>query len=117
MAFTTKSSDSLLSQGQVVQNDPTRSDFVAPHAGGVPVGLVIDASEVYGGDLDNPTVTGYSARIIYGGGDHPVQVETPTGYDGRISRFDVQANGVITPVEVGGVGSLVGLNPTWATWG
>ena len=116
MAFTTKSTDTLMTAGAIVENDPTRPEFVIPHTTGTPVGLVIDATPIYGGDFDNPSIVGYSARVIYGGGDHPVQVTPPAGYDGRISRFDV-ANGVITPVEVGGVGSLVGTNPTWATWG
>jgi len=117
MAFTTKSTDTLMTAGAIVQNDPTRPEFVAPHTTGTPVGLVIDAAPVYGGDFDNPSIVGYSARIVYGGGDHPVQVTPPAGYDGRISRFDVGANGQLVIVSSGGHGSLVGVSPTWATWG
>ena len=117
MAFFRKQTDSELTPGQVVQNDPGRPDFVLPHADGVPVGMVLDATPEYGGDFDNPTIIGYSARIVYGGGDHAVQITPPAGYDGRISRFDVGANGQLVIVATGGHGSLVGLNPTWATWG
>jgi len=117
MAYFTLKTDTLLVPGQVVQNDPARPDFVLPHTTGVPVGMVLDAAPIYGGDFDNPSVVGYSARVVYGGGDHAVQITPPAGYQGEIKRFDVADNGVITPVSTGGVGSLVGLNPTWATWG
>ena len=118
MAFFTLRTDALLVAGQVVQNDPTRPTYVIPHTTGLPVGMVLDSAPVYGGeDFDNPVITGYSARVVYGGGDHAVQITPPAGYQGEIKRFDVADNGVITPVSTGGVGALVGLNPTWATWG
>ena len=116
MAYTTKSTPSLLSAGQVVENHPTDPSKVNPHTTGIPSGIVLDGETLYA-SLEDPTPIGFAARVIYGGGDQSVIIPTPAGYTGQISRFDVGSGGVITPIHSGGYGYLVGLSPTWATWG
>ena len=116
MAYTTKKSSSLLAAAQIVENHPTDPSMVQPHMSGRAVGIVLDGETVYDG-IDNPVAIGFSARVVYGGGDKSVPVATPPGYTGEISRFDVTTGGVIVPVATGGYGYLVGVSPTWLTWG
>jgi hypothetical protein len=116
MAYTTKKTESLLAAGQIVENHPTNPSMVQPHTTGTPTGIVLEGETVYDG-IDNPVAIGFSARVVYGGGDKSVPVPTPSGYTGEISRFNVTTGGVVAPVATGGYGYLVGVSPTWLTWG
>tara|TARA_Y100000593_G_C4187708_1_gene275232 strand:+ start:349 stop:705 length:357 start_codon:yes stop_codon:yes gene_type:complete len=117
--FVTRDTDSLLDTGTIVSNesDPAK---VAPYTTGIPVGVVLDAATHY--DMDDPTViTGYSARVVCGPSTAiklPAS-KIPPSYDGRIANYNVGANGVIELITDGsaGRGVIVGLDPTWITWG
>jgi|2_EtaG_2_1085320.scaffolds.fasta_scaffold69812_2 hypothetical protein len=117
MAYVTINSSVEIAEGTVVQNSTAAPTTVEPHTTGNPVGLAIRCTADYDFTTEPPTLVGYKVKVTYGGGDNGVAVATPSGYDGRISRFDVGNNGTITPVETGGYGYIVGTNPTWATWG
>ena len=115
MPFLTKKSSVSILQGQIVEtaSDPEK---VQLHTTGAPLGVAMRDSGTPAVDEDG-NVLHHTVKICFGGGDTPVEVTAPTGYDGQISRFTVGDNGVIQVTPTGGYGYLFGLNPTRLVWG
>jgi hypothetical protein len=119
--FVTRNTTSLLSPGAIVINNSANPEQVDIFVSGKPTGIVLDGSEVY--DMEEPTrIIGHVARIVFGPGTS-IQLpagRVPPGYDGRIARYVVGDNGsltVATSADEHTEGTIVGLNPTWVTWG